>query len=681
MVRFVPTICPYCGAGCGILLVAGNGAVVDTRPWSEHPVSEGKLCIKGYNAHEFIYHPDRLKTPLIREGDSFNEIGWEQAIKLVAGKLSETRDRNGPDSLAFMSSSKCTNEDSYLLQKFARVVIGTNNIDQCARLCHMSTVVGLGAAFGSGAMTNSIADIEEAGCVFIIGSDTMSQHPLVARRIVKARENGARIILADPRRIQVSRFADMHLRHKPGTDVALLNGMMKYILERGLEDRDFISRRTEGFEALEQALADLSLDEVEKITGVPKGEIEAAAQLYAEAEASCIIYAMGITQHTTGTDNVLSLANLAMLTGNIGRPGCGVNPLRGHNNVQGACDVGALAEFLPGYQAVADEQKRKAVAQAWGVAELPASPGFTAVEMMNAAVEGRVKAMYIMGENPMVSDPDIGHVEQALNALDFLVVQDIFLTETARLADIVLPASSWAERDGTFTGTDRRVQRLRQAAEPLGQSRPDWAIICELAGEMKAGDSFAFSSTAQIFDEMKKVTPQYAGMSFARLEQPAGLQWPCPREDHPGTSILHVEQFTRGKGKFHPVVYRAAAENPDKEFPFILTTGRIMSQWHSRSMTGRSPTLNAESPEGYVEINPDDARKLGVADRAMVEVRSRRGTVQTRARVTDRVAAGVVFMPFHFAEAAANRLTNAALDPVAKIPEFKVCAVALKTVK
>ena len=525
-------------------------------------------------------------------------------------------------------------------------------------------------------MTNSIADIEEADCIFIIGSDTMSQHPLVARRIMMAKEKGAKIVLADPRSIQISRFAELHLRQKPGSDVALINGMMKYILDHELEDRDFISQRTEDFEQLREALQGISLKEVEKITGVPEREIGEAASLYAKAKASSIIYAMGITQHTTGTDNVLSLANLAMLTGNIGRPGTGVNPLRGQNNVQGACDMGALPNTFPGYQAVTDEEVRGKITETWGIANLPSMPGLTVIEMLNAALEGKIKAMYIMGENPMISDPDISHVEEALKSLDFLVVQDIFPTETAVLADVVLPAASWAEKEGTYTGTDRRVQLSRKAIEPLGESKPDWEIICELAKEMNT-KSFSFSSPSDIFKEIRTVNPLYAGMNYSRLNRPEGIQWPCPDEGHLGTLILHREKFTRGKGRFHPAVYKEPAETTDDEFPFILTTGRVYTQWHTRSMTGRSPTLDSEFPEGFLEINPEDAKRLGINNEDLVEVSSRRGLIQTRAHITDRIESGVVFLPFHFAESAANRLTNPALDPIAKIPEFKVCAVAI----
>lgn len=538
-------------------------------------------------------------------------------------------------------------------------------------------MAGLVTAFGSGAMTNSVADIEEADCIFIIGSDTTSQHPLVGRRIARAKEKGARVILADPRAVHLSKFADVHMKHRPGSDVALLNGMMKSILDRGLEDKAFISERTEGLGQLKEVLDNISLDEVEKITGVSKEDIEKAAEIYAQAKSAAILYAMGITQHTTGTDNVISLAHLAMLTGNIGRPGTGVNPLRGQNNVQGACDLAALPNVLPGYQAVTDDGIRKKVAGVWGVAELPPKAGLTVVEMLHAAAEGKVKVMYVMGENPMVSDPDTSHVEEALKSLDFLVVQDIFPTETAKLADVILPGASWAEKDGTFTGTDRRVQLIRKAVEPPGEAKADWEIICDLAREMKAEDKFSFSSPGEIFEEMRKVTPQYAGITYERLNIPGGLQWPCPDESHPGTPILHSQQFSRGKGKFSPIVYKEPAENPDDEFPFILTTGRVMSQWHTRSMTGRSPTLDAEYPEAFVEINPEDAENLGISNGDLVEVSSRRGKVETKALLTDRVKPGIIFMPFHYAEASVNRLTNPALDPVSKIPEFKVCAAAV----
>ncbi|MBA7560268.1 Formate dehydrogenase H [subsurface metagenome] len=678
MVKFVPTTCPYCGAGCGMLLVVKDGSVIDTQPWSRHPISRGELCIKGWNAHQFIHHRDRLQKPQIKENNRFREATWEEALQLVANRFKQIKKEMGPDSLAVLASAKGTNEENYVAQKFTRAVLGTNNIDHCARLCHASTVAGLAQAFGSGAMTNSVPDIEEANCIFIIGSNTSSQHPLIATRIWAAKEKGARIIVADPRKIQLCEIADIYLPMKSGTDVALLNGMMKVIIDQGLEDKEFIKERTEGFDELLKILEQVSLAEIAEITQVPAEDIEKAARIYAQAERASLIYSMGITQHTTGTDNVMSTANLAMLTGNLGKPGTGVNPLRGQNNVQGACDMGSLPNVFSGYQAVINDELRAKMAKAWGVAELPAKVGLTLIEMMNAAASGELKAMYIIGENPLLSDPDINHVRQALEKLDFLVVQDIFPTEVTAVADVILPAACWAEQDGTFTNTDRRVQRVRKAVDPPGEARPDWQITCQLAGLMGASDLFAFTSAEEIFAEACQVTPLYHGMSYKALEQPDGLQWPCPSEGHPGTTVLHQQQFSRGKGKFHPVAYREPAEVPDKSYPYLLTTGRVISQWHTGSMTRRSPALESEFPEAFIEINPGDARELGIKDSEQVEVSSRRGKIQLKALVTDKIKQGIVFIPFHYAESAANVLTNPALDPVAKIPELKVCAVKIQ---
>ncbi|MBE9500815.1 MAG: formate dehydrogenase subunit alpha [Dehalococcoidia bacterium] len=675
MVRFVPTVCPYCGAGCGLLLVARDNRVIGTRPWQRHPVNEGKLCIKGWNAHEFIHHSERLTAPLIKDGQSFREASWEEALKLVASRFGEIKEQHGPGSVAILSSAKCTNEENYVIQKFARAVVGTNNIDHCARLCHAPTVAGLVASLGSGAMTNPIGDLEQSDCILVIGSDTTSQHPLVAREIIKAKERGAKLILADPRAIQLSKQADIFLQLKPGTEIALLNGIMKVILERGLEDKEFIARRTEGIEDLTNTVKDYPLEQVEQITGVKAKDIEEAALTYGQAERAAIVYAMGITQHTTGTANVMSTANLALLTGNLGRTGTGVNPLRGQNNVQGACDLGALPDVLPGYRSVTDDAIRAEVAGLWGVASLPSEAGLTVVEMLDAAAEGKIKAMYIIGENPMLSDPDTSHVKKGLENLEFLVVQDIFPTETAQLAGVVLPSACWAEKEGTYTNTERRVQLSRKAVEPPGEAVSDWEIICRLAKAMGFADLFPYTSAEEIFEELRKVTPQYAGMTYERLNQPEGLVWPCPTEDHPGTPILHVDQCSRGKGKFQAVGHEAPAEEPDEEYPLILTTGRVASQWHGGSMTRRSPTLNNEFPRSYIEINPQDAKKLGVVNGDLVTVVSRRGEIETDALVTDRIELGVVFMPFHFVEGAANLLTNPALDPISKIPEFKVAAV------
>lgn len=524
-------------------------------------------------------------------------------------------------------------------------------------------------------MTNSIRDIEDADCILLIGSNTTENHPLVARRIIRAKERGAKLIVADPREIQLTALADLWLRLRPGTDVALLNGLMHVIIAEGLEHASFIKERTEGFEELCQAVEPYTPAKTAELTGVSEEMIREAARLYAKGPASSIVYCMGITQHTTGVDNVLSCANLAMLTGNIGRPGTGVNPLRGQNNVQGACDMGALPNVLPGYQPVTDEAKRTAVQNKWG-ADIPGSVGLTVVEMINAAGEGKLKALYVMGENPLLSDPDINHVREALAKLELLVVQDIFPSETAGLAHVVLPGASWAEKDGTFTNTERRVQLIRKAVEPPGEARPDWEIICGLAAKMGL-NGFSFSSAEEIFEEIRTVTPQYAGMTYRRLV-PEGLQWPCPTEEHPGTPILHSKTFTRGKGKFHPVTFKPPAEEPDARYPFVLTTGRVGCHYHTGTMTRRSETLAQEMPTGFVEVNPQDAARLNIRDGEMARVGTRRGQITLRVRVTERVAPGILFVPFHFLEAAANILTNPALDPVAKIPEFKVCAAAIE---
>jgi formate dehydrogenase alpha subunit len=607
----------------------------------------------------------------MKKNGKFVEISWDEALKVVTEKLKQY----SPDAVAVLSSAKCTNEENYLMMKFARAVLKTNSVDHCARLCHASTVVGLGKTFGSGAMTNSIGELEDADCIFVIGSNTTEQHPLIARYIMRAREKGTKLIVADPRLIPLTQFADYHLRQRPGTDVALLNGFMNVILKEGLEDKKFINERTEGFEELKEVVKKYTPEEVEKITGIPKELIMEAARIYAQAKSASLVYSMGITQHTTGVDNVVSCSNLAMLTGNVGRPSTGVNPLRGQSNVQGACDMGALPNVYSGYQSLSDENTHAKFEKAWNT-ELPLKPGLTVVEMMNEAAKGNLKAIYIMGENPMLSDPDINQVKKALENLEFLVVQDIFLTETAQLADMVLPGTSYAERDGTFTATDRRVQRIRKAIEPRGESKPDWQIICELARKM-GSERFEYSSPAEIMDEIASVTPIYGGIGYERIED-IGLQWPCPSKEHSGTPYLHQEKFSRGKGKFFGIEFKEAAELPDADYPFILTTGRTIFHYHTGTMTRRTEALNREVPTGYVEINFKDAEKLNIFEGEIVSVKSRRGKIEVKVLATKRVPEGVIFIPFHFAESPANALTNSAFDPVAKIPEYKVCAVKVE---
>ncbi|KPJ56016.1 MAG: formate dehydrogenase [Deltaproteobacteria bacterium DG_8] len=523
-------------------------------------------------------------------------------------------------------------------------------------------------------MTNSIDEFQHAECIFIIGSNTTEAHPLIASRIFKAKEKGAKIIVADPRKIHIAHYADIHVRQKLGSDVALINGIMQIIISEGWEAKDYIASRTEQFEQLKEVVSSYTPKKVEEITGVRPEDLRAIAKAYATSKSSSIVYAMGITQHTTGVDNVKSLANLAMLCGRVGVESGGVNPLRGQNNVQGACDMGALPNVYPGYQQVSSEEAAKKFEAAWGVT-LSRQPGLTIMDMFNAALEGKMKGMVIMGENPMISDPDLHHVEEALKTLDFLVVIDIFLTETGKLADVVLPGVSFAEKDGTFTNTERRVQRIRKAIEPLGNARADWQILCDIAKRM--GYSMEYSHPSEIQDEIANLTPSYGGIFYDRLEE-QGLQWPCPTRDHPGTKFLHKDTFTRGNGLFHTIEYKPPAELSDEEYPFQLTTGRTFVHFHTGTMTRTSPSLHAEMTEGYVEINPRDAEQLGVKEDHIVKVTSRRGEIETKVTITSRVGEKVVFIPFHFAEAAANTLTNAALDPIAKIPEYKVCAVRVE---
>jgi len=671
------TICPYCGTGCRLYLVSDElGRLVGVEPSVRHVVSRGQLCIKGWNAFEFVQHPDRLTEPAVRRGGVLETVSWDKALDLVARELQEIQRRHGRDSIAFFSSAKTTNEENFLMMKLARAVFHTNNVDHCARLCHASTVTGLNAAFGCGAMTNSISCMEQADCIFVTGSNTTEQHPLIGTRIINnVVHRGARLIVSDNRSIRLARFADVHLRPLNGTDVALLNAMMYVIIKQRLADRRLIDTRTENYQAFREVVADYPPRRSAEICGVSAEAIVEAAHTFARADRAMIVYSMGITQHTHGVDNVKACANLAMLTGNVGRPGTGVNPLRGQNNVQGACDMGALPDVYSGYQPVSDAAAREKFGKAWGT-ELPDADGLTVTTAIDAAADGRLKGLLVMGENPMLSHPDQGHVRRALENLEFLAVMDIFPTPTTQLAHVVLPAASYAEKDGTFTNTERRVQRVRRAIGPIGNSRPDWMILCGIAA--RAGyDGMCYRSPAEVMEEIGRLTPSYGGVSYDRLER-EGLQWPCPHRDHPGTPILHTDGFSRGRGRFCPVHYKAPAELPDERFPLILSTGRCYWQFHTGTMTRRSRLLEREEPKPYLEMNPEDAERLGIRDRELVTVATRRGEVDVTARVTDEVVHGVVFMPFHYEEAAANVLTHNALDRECEIPELKVCAANVR---
>lgn len=672
------TICPYCGCGCGFHLETQGKEVTGVVPNPDHPISQGSLCVKGWKVYEFVNHPDRLTTPLIKEKGIFRKAGWDEALDTVAGKLTQVKQENGGEAIGFFSSAKTFNEENYLFQKLARSVFQTHNVDHCARLCHSVSVAGLGATLGSGAMTNSIEEFERADLFLVTGSNTTEQHPLIGTRIIRnVVERGAKLILIDPRNIKLSKFATLHLKQNPGSDVAWLNGMMHVIINENLHAKDYINARVEGFETLKDTVAHYTPETVEKICGIPKDDLIKAARLYAQTPKAMLVYCMGITQHACGTDNVGSCANLAMLTGHIGVDCGGVNPLRGQNNVQGACDMGALPNVFPGYQTVIDKKSHGKFSKAWGVEGkgLGHTNGKTIPDMLDGALDGSLKALYIMGENPMVSDPDQNNVKAALKNLDFFVVQDIFLTPTAKMADVVLPAATFAEKEGTVTNTERRVQFSARAIPLVDGCREDWRIITEVAN--RCGACWSYDNAEEIFNELASLTPQYTAMSYDRLKEGWGLQWPCPDKEHPGTKFLHKGNMAKGMGTFRPATYIGPQEPTDDVYNMVLTTGRTYFHFHTRSMTGRTSTLDREVPHPYIEIHPEDAKTHKILPHSKVKVTSRRGSIEVEAFVSDRVGRGVVFIPFHFFEQAANALTNPANDPVGKIPEYKVCAVKL----
>lgn len=675
----VRTTCGYCGVGCQLDVHVQQNRIlkVTTARMGAPPPNHGSLCIKGRFGYDFVAHPDRLTQALVRTSGRLVPVDPDVAVKLIGERLSVIQQEYGPDAIAGLSSARSTNEENYLFQKFFRSVIGTNNIDHCARLCHSSTVSGLAAVFGSAAMTNSIADIEKADCILVTGSNTTENHPVIGAAIKRAViSRGVKLIVIDPRQIPLTRYASLWLRPRPGSDIAWINGLAQVLLRDELTNERFIRERTENFDAFKASVADYTPERVQVLTGIEPHELIAAARMYGSARSASMLYAMGITQHVCGTDTVKALANLTLMTGNIGREGCGLNPLRGQNNVQGACDMGCLPGLLPGYRAVDDDAGRHAFEQAWGCT-IPAAAGLTAPEMFERALNGSLKALFIMGENPMMSEPDSAHVSAALDNLELLVCQDIFLNETGRRADVVLPAAAWAEKEGTFTNTERRVQRVRAALTPPGSARSDQELLVALAGAM--GAPWCYGTAGDVFEEIRCLVPQYRGISYERIAS-IGLQWPCPDVDHPGTPILHADGFPRGRALFSAVSLTPPAEVPDRQYPFILSTGRILYHYHTATMSGRSRALVSRAPDAFVEVNPADAEKLGLSDGQRVRVVSRRGAIELFAQITFRCSVGVVFIPFHYSEAAANVLTGRALDPVAHIPEFKVCAVRIENV-
>ncbi|MBI5290087.1 MAG: formate dehydrogenase subunit alpha [Chloroflexi bacterium] len=677
--REVSTTCPYCGVGCGVgLEIDQDNRIIEVRDQPANPSSQGMLCVKGRFGSSFVHAPDRLTQPLIRRDGSLQPATWDEALDLVAHKLFEHR-----ASFAALASAKGTNEDAYVFQKFVRLIMGTNSIDHCSRLCHGPSVKAMMLQIGSGATSNSYDDYENAGCLMVVGSDTSSNHPVIASRLRRAIDTrGTKLIVVNPTRVDLCHYADIWLRPNPGTDVALFNSIARAMLDEGLHDADFIARRTEGFDAWRAGLEPYTPEATESVTGVPADLVRRAARLYARPpfSGSCLLWGMGVTQHTCGTDNAHALVNLALAAGQVAKPGSGISPLRGQNNVQGCGDAGCLPDQLPGLQGSGPDVLRT-FSEAWG-GELSPLAGLTATEMIEEAALGRLDSMYVVGENPLLSEPYLAHAKQAIENLKFLVVQEIFMTETAELADVVLPSTTFAEKEGTFTNSERRVQRVRRAIRPLGNCRSDWEIVCEVARRVaqilgRPTGGFSFDSPAEIFDELAALAPSMSGISHARLDREGGIQWPCPTPDHPGTPILFAETFPIGKAKFVPVTQGPpAAELPSRRFPFMLNTGRVLYHWHGGTMTRRVKGLLARSPAVRVAIHPSDAAEHGIADGEEVVITSRRGEMNGQALLTDAVMPGEIFVPFvKLAESAANFLTNAAYDPKSKIPEYKVCAV------
>jgi formate dehydrogenase major subunit len=687
--RKVDSVCPYCGVGCQITYHVKDNRIqwVEGR---DGPANRGRLCVKGRYGFDYVHHKHRLTMPLIRKPGAakdadavmdpekfhqvFRKASWEEALGLAAGKLREIRDSSGNKALAGFGSAKCSNEEAYLFQKLVRTGFGSNNVDHCTRLCHASSVAALLETIGSAAVSNQVSDVLKAEVILVIGSNTTSNHPVAATWMKNAAAAGATLIVCDPHRSDLARHASHYLQFKPGSDVALLNAMLNVIVEEDLIDLHFIEQRTSNFEALRDNVTDYRPEAMAPLCGVPAETIRNIARLYATSRASMIFWGMGISQHVHGTDNARCLIALALATGQIGRPGTGLHPLRGQNNVQGASDAGLIPMVFPDYHRVDDPQARRRFEQLWNT-KLDALPGLTVVEIIDAARSGDVKGMYIMGENPAMSDPDLNHSRAALANLEWLVVQDIFLTETAYLADVVLPATAWPEKSGTVTNTDRMVQIGQQALQPPGEARPDLELIQEMARRL--GLDWNYSGPHEVFDEMRKVMPSIAGITWERLQSEYSVTYPCEKEGDPGSTVVFTDRFPTadGRGNFVPADIIPAAERPNRDYPLILITGRQLEHWHSGAITRRSGVLDAIEPEPTALMHPLDLDRLNARPGEVVTVASRRGSISLYARADDGTPPGTVIIAFAYHEAAANKLTNSALDPYGKIPEFKYCAI------
>jgi formate dehydrogenase major subunit len=688
--RQVDSVCPYCGVGCQVTYHVKDARIIRVEG-RDGPANGGRLCVKGRFGYDYIRHPNRLTRPLIRrEGVAktldgfdpahpeavFREASWEEALTLATGGLRRIRDEAGGKALAGFGSAKGSNEEAYLFQKLVRTGFGSNNVDHCTRLCHASSVAALLEGVGSGAVSNPVADVADADVILIIGSNPTANHPVAATFIKNAVKAGKTLILMDPRRTEIARHATHFLQFKPDTDVALINALLHTIIANHWVDAGFVRERTEDFDALKAQVADFSPEAMAEVCGIDAATLVEVARLFATAGSAMILWGMGVSQHVHGTDNVRGLIALSLITGQIGRPGTGLHPLRGQNNVQGASDAGLIPMVFPDYQRVDDPQVRERFEAMWQT-RLDPVPGLTVVEIMDAALAGRIRGMYIMGENPAMSDPDLNHARAALAALDHLVVQDIFLTETAAFADVVLPASAFAEKTGSFTNTDRLVQMGRAALPLPGDARHDLWIIQQMARGL--GLDWAERGPGEVFEEMRQAMPSIAGISWARLEQESAVTYPCSSETDPGQPILFQADFptASGRARLVPTALVRANEQPDPEYPVVLITGRLLEHWHTGAMTRRASVLDALEPEPIVMVHPDELTRLGVAPGDWLSLRSRRGEIRVRARADIGMRAGEAFLPFCYREAAANLLTNDALDPWGKIPEFKYCAVAM----
>ncbi|MFN8413907.1 MAG: formate dehydrogenase subunit alpha [Anaerolineales bacterium] len=694
--RVVTTTCPYCGVGCNLQLHVKDDHVFKVTSPFDSPVNHGNLCVKGRFGYDYVYHPKRVTTPLIRKTkqeagqrtQAFNlsewrEATWDEALNYIADRLVEIYKRDGSDAMAVYCCAKATNEDNYLLQKMYRSLFRTNNVDHCTRLCHAGSVVALQQAVGSSAMSNTASQVIQNDVFIVTGSNTSENHPIISLQMKDAVKNyGAKMIVIDPRRIELVDFAEMWLPLKPGTNVPVFSAMAHVIVKENLINHEFIAKRTEGYTEFVESLEKFTPEYAEELSGVPAEDIRKAARMYAGAKNGAIYWGMGISQLSHGTASAMALIHLAFLTGHVGREGTGLNPLRGQNNVQGASDMGAMPFHYPGYMRVDNPDNRAKWEKTWNIEEggLSLKLGLTTTEILSNAHEGGIRALYIMGENPMMSEPNLNLTRHHMEQLEFLVSQDIFINESAAFADVFLPATPFAEKDGTFSNTDRRVQRVRAAHPPRGQARPDWQIICDLAQRIESRlgrptTKWTYANPEEVLREMASVNSDYAGITYERIDK-VGLIYPVPSMDHPGTPTLFKESFPRGKGKFHVLDYVPVREEVDDEYPFILTTGRLLEHWHGGTMT-RNSALNEAYPEARVEIHPADAEIHGIRNGDPVKVQSRRGEIVVRANVTEKTTIGVVFIPWHFHEAAANLLTNDVLDPQAKIPEFKACAVQI----